>query len=326
MTILVTGGAGYIGSHGARALRTAGRPTVVLDSLERGRAESVLDADLVVGDIADEGLVEDLCRERNVGTIMHFAAFKNVGESMREPGRYLHNNIDGTVCLLEAAVRAGVREVVFSSSCSVNGTPPSVPVTEDMPIHPESVYAATKAMMEEILRWYDVTHGVRSVSLRYFNAAGASSDNAIGEDWTWSANLIPLAMKSLLLGDRVLEVFGVDYPTPDGTCIRDYVHVEDLAEAHVKAVDYLTAGGSTTAINLGTGIGSSVFDVLSSIERVAGRSVPHEVVSRREGDPVATYADPRKARKLLGWEARRGLDEIIESAYRWHSSQLGQTT
>jgi UDP-glucose 4-epimerase/UDP-arabinose 4-epimerase len=169
-----------------------------------------------------------------------------------------------------------------------------------------------------------VTHGIRSVSLRYFNAAGASSDNVIGEDWTYSQNLIPLAMKSLLLGEPVLKVFGDDYDTPDGTCIRDYIHVDDLAAAHVKALDHLAGGGATTAVNVGTGVGSSVFEVLDVIERVAGRPVPHEVVARREGDPVATFADPTRARELLGWTARHGLDHIVETAYRWHAAQVAQ--
>jgi UDP-glucose 4-epimerase len=322
MTILVTGGAGYIGSHTVRALTSAGRRVVVLDTLELGRADAVIDAELVVGDVADEGLVESACRDHDVTAIVHFAAYKNVGESMREPGKYWHNNVDGTVHLVEAARRAGVGQLVFSSSCSVNGTPPSVPVTEDQPIHPESVYAETKAMVERILGWYDTTHGLCSVSLRYFNAAGASSDGRLGEDWAYSQNLIPLAMRSLLLGAPMLQVYGADYDTPDGTCIRDYIHVEDLADAHVKALDYLAAGGATTSLNVGTGVGSSVFEVLGAIERVAGRPVPHEVVERRAGDPVATFADPTRSADVLGWRATHGLDRIVETAHRWHSSQL----
>ena len=321
MTILVTGGAGYIGSHTVRALTNANVQVVVLDTLELGRADSVIDADIAIGDIADEGLVESLCREHDVSAVVHFAAYKNVGESMREPAKYFHNNIDGTVHMLEAALRAGVDQVVFSSSCSVNGTPDSVPVAEDAAIHPESVYAETKAIMERVLRWYGVTRGLRSVSLRYFNAAGASSDGRIGEDWAYSQNLIPLAMKSLLLGEPTLQIYGSDYPTPDGTCIRDYIHVEDLADAHVKALGYLERGGDTTAINIGTGIGSSVMEVLHTIEAVAGRPVPHDLVDRRAGDPVATYADPSKAKQVLGWEAQFGLNEIVESAHTWHRSE-----
>ncbi len=321
MTVLVTGGAGYIGSHTVRALREAGRAVVVLDSLELGTADAVLGAPLVVGDIADETLVESVCRDHGVESLVHFAAYKNVGESMQQPARYLRNNVGGSVALFETARRAGVDQVVFSSSCSVYGTPPSVPVHETMPVAPESLYAETKAMVERVLFWFDEIHDVRSVSLRYFNAAGASFDAAIGEDWTYALNLIPVAIKVLLTGDDELEVFGDDYPTPDGTCIRDYIHVDDLADAHVKALDHLAAGGSSTAVNVGTGVGSSVLEVLAEIERVAGRPVPHRVVERRAGDPVATYADPTIARDLLGWEARLGLAEIIETAYRWHSTQ-----
>jgi UDP-glucose-4-epimerase GalE len=211
---------------------------------------------------------------------------------------------------------------VFSSSCSVYGTPAVVPVTEDAAINPESVYAETKATVERILRWYGETTGLRSMSLRYFNAAGASADGRIGEDWDFSINLIPLAMKAVLLDGHRLKVFGADYDTPDGTCIRDYIHVDDLADAHVKALDHLAAGGATGAVNVGTGVGSSVFDVIRATEAAAGRSVPHDVVARRAGDPVSTFADPTRASALLGWRATRGLDEIVQTAYAWHASQL----
>ena len=222
----------------------------------------------------------------------------------------------------EACLEAGVKDVVFSSSCSVYGTPEQVPVTESAPIGPESVYAETKATVERILRWYGETHGLRAVSLRYFNAAGASFDGRIGEDWTYSINLIPLVMKALLLGDRRLQVFGDDYDTPDGTCIRDYIHVDDLADAHVKALDYLAHGGPTVEVNLGTGVGSSVLDVIQATERLTRESVPYDIVDRRPGDPVATFADPTFAEQTLGWRSKHGLDEIIRTAYDWHRSQL----
>jgi UDP-glucose 4-epimerase len=322
MTVLVTGGAGYIGSHTARALRAIGHEVVVLDSLELSTERAVLGAPLVVGDVADEELVKTTCREYDVDAIVHFAAYKNVGESMQDPARYFRNNVAGTVALLESARAVGVDRFVFSSSCSVHGTPPTVPQREDMPIAPESVYAETKAMCERVLHWYGEIHGIRSVSLRYFNAAGASFDAAIGEDWTFALNLIPIAIKALLLEQQELQVFGDDYDTPDGTCIRDYIHVDDLADAHVRALDHLAEGGATTAINVGTGVGSSVFEVLDAIERVAGRPVPHRVVARRPGDPSATYADPTRAHDVLGWSARHGLDEIVETAYRWHLTQI----
>jgi UDP-glucose-4-epimerase GalE len=294
---------------------------VVLDTLELSTADAVLDAELIVGDIADEALVESVCRDHDVDTIVHFAAYKNVGESMEQPSKYFHNNVDSTVRLLDGARRAGVGRIVFSSSCSVYGTPERMPVDEQQRIAPESVYAETKAMVERVLHWYGVAHGVRSVCLRYFNAAGASFDARIGEDWTHALNLIPVAIKALLSDGAPLQVYGTDYPSPDGTCIRDYIHVDDLAAAHIAAIDYLGAGGESTAVNVGTGVGSSVKQVLDGIEKVAGKPVPHELAPRRAGDPFATYADTGRARSLLGWEPEYGLDEILETAYRWHARQ-----
>jgi UDP-glucose-4-epimerase GalE len=320
MTILVTGGAGYIGSHTVRSLRAADRPVVVLDSLEFGRREAVLDAELVVGDIHDAELVTRLCLDRGVTQVVHFAAYKAVGESMQQPGRYWRNNVGGTVELVEAVLAAGVREFVFSSSCSVNGTPAEVPLREDAPIQPESVYAQTKATTETVLQWYGVTHGLRAVNLRYFNAAGAASDGSIGEDWTYSQNLVPLVMKATLGHMPELQVFGNDYPTPDGTCIRDYIHVDDLADAHVRSLDHLAAGGSGITLNVGTGIGTSVLQVIEATERISGQQVPYRIVDRRPGDPTSTYADPTLIESTLGWSARRSLDDIIRSAWAWHST------
>ena len=326
MTILVTGGAGYIGSHTVRAMRESGRDVVVLDTLELGAADALLGAPLVQGDIHDADLVARICRDHDVSAIVHFAAYKSVGESMRSPGKYWHNNVDGTATLFEAALRAGVRDVVFSSSCSVYGTPAHVPVVESAPIKPESVYAESKAMVERVLHWYGETKGLRSCSLRYFNAAGASHDAAIGENWDFSINLIPLAMKAVLGAAPPLKVFGTDYPTPDGTAIRDYIHVEDLADAHIKAVDVLAAGlpdgAHALAVNLGTGVGSSVLDVIRATTAAAGRDVPHELVERRAGDPSVTYADPAFAAAVLGWRAEHGLAAIVETAYRWHSKGM----
>jgi UDP-glucose 4-epimerase len=322
MTVLVTGGAGYIGSHTARALREAGHDIVVLDSLEFGSEKAVLGAPLVVGDINDHDLVSQTCKEFNVTSCIHFAAYKSVGESMEQPARYIRNNVAGTAALAGSLAACGVDKIVFSSSCSVYGTPAHVPVTEDAPIHPESVYADTKAMSERVLQWFDTTHGMRSVSLRYFNAAGASMDAAIGEDWTVTLNLIPIVMKALLGKRGPLEVFGTDYPTPDGTAVRDYIHVEDLASAHIKAIEYLHSGGATTAVNTGTGTGSSVLEVINATERITGKKVPHTFGPRRAGDPSATFADPRTCEMILGWKAVHGLDAIIESAYRWHAASI----
>jgi UDP-glucose 4-epimerase len=320
MTILVTGGAGYIGSHTVRMLRDRGRDVVVLDSMEYGHRAALLGAELVVGNIHDRKLVRETCRSHGVTQVVHFAAYKSVGESMEQPEKYWMNNVAGTVDLVEGMMAAGVLDIVFSSSCSVNGTPAVVPVTEDAPIAPESVYAETKAMVERILGWYGVTSHVRAVNLRYFNAAGASDDAAIGEDWTQSMNLIPLMMKAMLGQRPPVQVFGTDYPTPDGTCIRDYIHVDDLADAHIRALDYLAGGGSTVSLNVGTGIGSSVLDVIRAAERVTGQTVPHELVGRRAGDPVSTFADPTKIRATLGWSPTRSLEQIVSSAWNWHSA------
>lgn len=322
-TVLVTGGAGYIGSHTVQALQRVGRQVVVLDSLELGSREAVGSAPLVVGNVADHALVHETCDAHDVSQAVHFAAYKDVGESMERPGRYWRNNVTGSVELVEALIDAEVTQIVFSSSCSVYGTPATVPVDETAPIAPESVYAETKATVERILHWYDATQGVRSVSLRYFNAAGASFDTSIGEDWAHSTNLIPMVMKALLVSDQSVRVFGDDYDTPDGSCIRDYIHVEDLAEAHVRALDHLARGGESMAVNVGTGEGSSVLEVLAAAAAVAGREVPHEIAPRRAGDPVATFADPEFAVDALGWQAVHRLDEIVRTAYEWHSQAPG---
>ena len=297
---------------------------VVIDTLERGNASAVLDAELIVGDIADERLVEQVCAQHGVANVIHFAAYKRVGESMQAPSMYFHNNVDATAHLLDGLVRAGISNVVFSSSCSVYGTPVKVPIDETESIKPASVYADTKAIVERMLQWYDHAHGLRSVSLRYFTAAGASADAVIGEDWSDAANLIPLALRATLKGGERLPVFGNDYPTPDGTCVRDYVHVDDLADAHIAALGYLAEGGGTTAINVGTGVGSSVLEVLDGIAKVTGMAVPYDIVARRPGDPVESYADPSLAKALLGWSPRHDLVSILESAHRWHVAQLAR--
>ena len=320
MSVLVTGGAGYIGSHTVRRLQADGADVVVLDSLEYGYPQSIPGAPLAVADITDRAAVLAVCAEHEVTQVVHFAAYKSVGESMQDPTKYWLNNVAGTVQLVDALLQAGVDQIVFSSSCSVNGTPETVPVTEDMPLVPESVYAESKAMVERILAWYGTTNGVRAVSLRYFNAAGATDDGQFGEVWERSINLIPMAMKAALGHGPPLQVFGADYPTPDGTCIRDYIHVDDLADAHVRALDYLAGGGETVSLNVGTGVGSSVLEVINTAERIADRPVPHEIVARRPGDPVATYADPARIAATLGWYSTRTLDDIIRTAWAWHST------
>jgi UDP-glucose-4-epimerase GalE len=319
MAILVTGGAGYIGSHTVRLLRELGRPVVVLDSLDFGHAEAVGDAPLVVGSIADDRLVASIVADHRVDAVVHFAGYKAAGESMLQPGRYFVNNLAGSARLIDNLQGCGVGRLVFSSSCAVYGTPERLPVGEDEPVRPASPYGETKALVERMLRWYDQCHGLRSVSLRYFNAAGAAGDGSIGEDATFTLNLIPLVMQALLGQRPPVRVFGTDYPTPDGTAIRDYVHVEDLAEAHVRALDFLAEEGPTVEVNLGTGVGSSVRDVLAAAAAAAGRPVPAEDAPRRDGDPIGLYADNRLARELFGWEAHRDLMDIVASAWRWHA-------
>ena len=319
MTVLVTGGAGYIGAHTVRALRAASRDVVVLDTLERGNRNAVIDAKLIVGDIADQKLVAKICRKYKVTNVVHFAAYKAVGESMTHPMKYWRNNVASTIKLLETLISQNVYQFVFSSSASVYGTPKTSPTTENESTNPESVYAETKLAVENILKSL-TADGLKSVSLRYFNAAGASGDNKIGEDWMASQNLIPRVMRALLDDKFKFEVFGNDYATPDGTCIRDYIHVEDLAVAHVKALEYLESGGKTMACNIGTGNGTSVTELLEMAAQVAKRKVPHTIGARRYGDPVSVYADATLARKVLNWQSTHDLRSIIESAYNWHST------
>jgi UDP-glucose-4-epimerase GalE len=319
MTILVTGGAGYIGSHTVRLLVAQGRDVVVLDTLELGLRERLGKVELVQGDVADRKLVDKVVKKYGVTDVIHFAAYKAVGESMEQPLRYWNNNVAATIALVRTLLAAGVERIVFSSSAGVYGNPEIIPVTEDARLEPASVYAETKATMERFLLSCDAI-GLRSVSLRYFNAAGASEDASIGEHWDLSQNLIPRVMKAILGASGPLRLFGNDYPTPDGTCIRDYIHVIDLADAHVKAIDYLGSGGSSLACNVGTGRGTSVLEVLELAEQISGRKVPYEIAPRRPGDPVAVYADPTLIRAVLGWKATRDLRDIITSAWNWHSS------
>ena len=322
MTVLVTGGAGYIGAHTVRALQGAKRRVIVLDTLERGNREAVVDAELVVGDIADQELVGKICRDHKITSVIHFAAYKAVGESMIKPEMYWSNNVASTEKLLAVLAEQKVDKFVFSSSAAVYGTPKSVPVTEAMATVPESVYAETKLAVEKFLGTLALnsTLPINSVSLRYFNAAGASSDNKIGEDWSSSQNLLPRVMRALLDTAFKFEIYGNDYDTPDGTCIRDYIHVEDLATAHLKALEYLESGGKTLACNIGTGRGTSVMQLIDLTEKIAKRKVPYTVAARRPGDPVSVYADATLANKTLSWQATKSLQQIVESAYAWHST------
>lgn len=320
MKILVTGGAGYIGSHTVRELLNAGHEVVVLDTLEAESREAIKNIPLWQGSITDEALLEHLFTREKPQAVIHLAAQKAPGESMEQPGKYFQVNVGGTVSLLEAMVHHDVRFIVFSSSSSIFGTPQRLPVSEDAPMHPESVYGETKLMGETILKWYDLTRGIRSISLRYFNASGASLDNSIGENWDRTYNLIPLVMKAAVGVAPSVGIFGTDYPTPDGTAIRDYVHVVDLAVAHVKALELLAHEDRSTAYNLGTSRGSSVLEIVSAARRISGVDFKVEYQPRRPGDPTAIWADCRKAERELGWKAQYDLATILETAWRWHST------
>ena len=320
MTVLITGGAGYIGSLTARLIRASGRAIVILDTLENGHRKAVGDAPFVQGDVADSSRVERICSEHGVDEVVHFAAYKAVGESMSNPEKYFNNNVIGSQKLFGALNNAGVERVVFSSTAAVYGTPATVPVQETDPLHCESVYAETKLMIENTLRWYAQTTPMRHACLRYFNAAGASDDATLGEDWRFSQNLIPHVMKAVLGHSPALQVFGNDFPTPDGTGVRDYIHVEDLARAHVAALDYLSAGNESITCNVGTGHGTSVLEIIAATERISGKKVPHEIVARRPGDPSQCYADAGLITEKFDWSPQRNLDDIISSAYAWHSS------
>jgi UDP-glucose-4-epimerase GalE len=325
MNVLVTGGAGYIGSHTVRELLARGRRVVVLDLDPIDPTGPLAGTVGVVGDVADTPLVTRLLRDEGIDGVIHFAGRKFVAESMRDPGRYFRVNVAGSLSVLEAMVAAGTPLLVFSSSCTVYGTPDRNPTTEDMPLRPENPYGTSKLMVEQMLRWFAEVHRIRSLSLRYFNAAGASLDAALGERFERTMMLIPMLMQATLGLRDPVDIYGTDYPTPDGTAIRDYIHVLDLVDAHIRALE-LGAGSldeGATALNLGTGVGSSVKEVIAMVEAVTGRAVPVRWAERRAGDAVAVWADPGRAREVLGWEARLDLRAMVETAWRWHSSPVG---
>lgn len=323
MRVMVTGGTGYIGSHTVQQLKREGHFVVVYDSMEFGTKKAIGDTILVKGDIADETLLAQTLQQYQVEAVIHMAAYKAVGESVIQPYRYFKNNVAGTLSLLETMHRTGVNALVFSSSAAVYGTPDVIPVSEKNPVHPESPYGESKRMVEQLLSWYEQCHGLHSVSLRYFNAAGASLDASIGEDWTYSQNLIPWVMKAALGKIPALQIFGHDYPTPDKTAIRDYIHILDLTDAHVKALHFLQKEQRSEIFNLGVGKGTSVQEIFDTAERISGVHIPVEYVARRAGDPVAVWADNSKAKELLGWQPQYTLEDIIRTAWQWYSKQYG---
>jgi UDP-glucose-4-epimerase GalE len=274
---------------------------------------------LVEADLADRATLAETLRKYEIAAVMHFAAFAYVGESMTKPELYFNNNVVNTIGLLDEMLAAGVRHIVFSSTCATYGTPDSVPITEDTPQRPVNPYGETKLMIERALYWYGQAHGMSYAALRYFNAAGADPEGEGGEEHDPETHLIPLILDAAAGKRAEIGIFGTDYPTPDGSAIRDYIHVQDLAEAHVAAIAYLAAGGDSIALNLGTGSGHSVREVIDAAERITGRHIPRREADRRPGDPAALVADAGKARRVIGWSAKvSDLDSIIGTAWRWH--------
>lgn len=318
--MLVTGGAGYIGSHAVKALSRAGYRVVVYDNLTAGHREAVKYGPLVEGDTGDVAAVRDALRRRRIFAVMHFAGILNVGESVRDPARYYRNNVIGALGVLEAMADESVGYFVLSSTCATYGEPIETPIPETHPQHPVNSYGETKLAIERALPHFERAHGLRWVSLRYFNAAGADPDGEIGEDHAPEIHVIPRAIDAATGGER-LQLFGDDYPTPDGTCLRDYIHVSDLADAHVRSLDVMIETGKSNVYNLGTGHPHSVRQVIGAVERATGRRVPWTLAPRRPGDPAALYAAARKAQTELGWTPRfPDLESIVRTAWAWHQS------
>ncbi len=317
--ILVVGGAGYIGSHINKMLYQQGYETVVYDNLVYGHKEAVLWGTLEVGDLSDRDRLESVFEKYSIDAVFHFAAYAYVGESVGNPSKYYNNNVTNTLQLLDVMMKYGVKYIVFSSTCATYGIPGRVPITEDMPQSPINPYGASKLMVERILKDYHAAYGLNYCCLRYFNAAGADPEGEIGESHTPETHLIPLVLAAAA-GDReAVKVFGTDYPTRDGSCIRDYIHVTDLADAHLRAMDYLKRGGESTCMNLGNGIGNSVLEVIRAAEDVTGRRVPVIMDERRAGDPPALTGSAELAKQLLGWEPVYGdIKTILSHAWNWY--------
>jgi UDP-glucose-4-epimerase GalE len=318
--VLVTGGAGYVGSHAAKALRLAGHDVVIYDNLSAGHREAALGAPLIEGDTGDVDAMRRAIRETRASAVMHFAAWLSVGDSVRDPAGYYRNNVTGTLGTLEAMAAEGCRHFIFSSTCAVYGEPAETPLTETHPTAPINSYGQTKLAIEHALPHFEGAYGIRSMCLRYFNAAGADPEGELGEDHAPEIHVIPRAFEAAS-GGRPLDVFGEDYPTPDGTCLRDYVHVSDLADAHIRALAWLTGGGASGRYNVGTERPSSVREVIAAVERTTGKKVAWRSAPRRAGDPAILYASAKKIRADLGWIPRRAdLDMIVADAWRWHQS------
>ncbi len=317
--ILITGGAGYIGSHTRYFLEKHGHSVVVVDNLSRGHKETVPERQLRILDTRDTAKLERLIKDEQIEAVIHFAAYIAVGESTRLPELYFDNNVSGSLSLFEAMLRADVKRLVFSSTAAAYGIPRKVPITEDEPYAPINPYGESKVMVEKMLEWLDRYREFRSIRLRYFNACGAEPEAGLGELHDPETHLLPLILRAVQTGKPV-TLFGNDYPTPDGTCIRDYIHVSDLAEAHIHAVEHLLNGGQSDVFNVGTGSGHSVKEVLAAVERVTGKKVPHTIGPRREGDPPVLVADSQRLQAALGWRpVRADLDRIVSDAWQFAS-------
>jgi UDP-glucose 4-epimerase len=321
MTVLVTGGAGYIGSHTVRKLSEKGYDVVILDNLSRGHIESVpKNVHFENVDLLNESALNNAIKRHNVDAVIHFAAFAYVGESVENPGLYYRNNVVGSFNLIKVINELGIKKIVFSSTCSIYGNPENIPISEKEPAYPINPYARTKYIIENILNDFDTSHGLKYVALRYFNAAGDSDDGTIGESHDPEPHLIPLVLYTALGKRESIKIYGDDYPTKDGTCIRDYIHVNDLADAHIKALVYLEKNESTV-INLGTGNGYSVKEIVDAARKITGKEIKSEIVGRRPGDPAILIADNKKAKEVLGWIPEYNLDRILETAWNWHKNQ-----
>ncbi|BBC25380.1 UDP-glucose 4-epimerase GalE [Pseudanabaena sp. ABRG5-3] len=323
-TILVTGGAGYIGSHAVKTLQQVGYEVLILDNLVYGHKDiaETLGAELIVGDTNDRLLLDKLFCDRQISAVMHFAAYAYVGESVTQPDKYYRNNVVGTLSLLEAMVAANIKSFVFSSTCATYGVPQQTPITEDHPQSPINPYGATKLMVERILQDFDVAYGLKSVIFRYFNAAGADPEGSIGEDHNPETHLIPLVLQTALGKREAITVYGIDYPTPDGTCIRDYIHVNDLAEAHVLGLQYLLKGNQSEIFNLGNGNGFSVQEVIDAAKQITGKPINVVFGDRRAGDPPALVGSSEKARTILNWQPKYAdINLILQHAWQWHQNR-----
>ncbi|MBQ6773052.1 MAG: UDP-glucose 4-epimerase GalE [Synergistaceae bacterium] len=322
MSVLICGGAGYIGSHNVRAFTAHGEDVIVIDNLATGhRASLPENIKFYEGDIRDGLILDKIFTENNIEAVIHFCAFSLVGESVEKPLKYFNNNVGGMISLLEAMQRNNVKRIIFSSTAATYGEPDKIPILETDPTRPTNPYGESKLIMEKMIHWAGLQHNIKYVALRYFNVAGAWHDGSIGEDHHPETHLVPLILQVPLGKRKSITVYGNDYNTPDGTCIRDYVHVEDLAKAHIQALEYLRNGGSSNIFNLGSGDGYSVMEMINAAREATGHEIPLEIGSRRAGDPARLVADSHKAHEVLGWVPEiTDMKDIIASAWKWHKS------